>query len=1107
MLNIYTGRENIDKEKAMFGKINPSFRTCLIVPDQYTLQMERNAIDYYETEGLMNLEVLSFSRLTARVLAETGGSPQKVIDKNGRHMLLSKILLSEKKNLKAFGGMVKSHSFIDLMNNLISEVKQHNGTPDDVAQALSLTESSVILNRKLSDLYLIFTKYEEALKDKFIDTEAYLDFFITKIGKSKLVKESEFWISGFDSLTPKAVEIIKELSSHSRGVNMMLTYEKGSKIFSLTETTLANLKRALGLMQIRVKELEGPEVSRPEAVSHLERYLFEPAVVPLNERREELTFLNAANFYNEAESAAAFILELVRDKGLRFKDIAVICNDMEERGTIIQRVFDEYEISFFLDKKRPVHYNPAVVFVISLLEAASSDWAYEDIFSLVKTGLTPLSVEDSELLENYCIKYKIRGSSWKKDFKYGLEEYGEEDMRLLNGLRGELLGFLGDYFESSKKAETISEKILVLTEFLREKLHMEDILEQICLNLEAEGQFVPAMEISQIWDEILDLLEQLNELLGDETINNEDFAKIIRSGFDSMELGLIPTTMDQVVIGTMERTRTGNVKALLVLGANDGVLPRNRGEEDLLSRDEKKQLIDKGILICRDEDHKLMEENLAIYKQLSGAGQHLWLSFSTANLDGQETRPSMIFNKTRKMFPANPVEKDIANREDPSTLLIRPAGSFKYFAEALQMHYREGHRLDPVWQSAANWYRENHKEKINLIEKGLNFDNRVEKLSRTGLSNLFGLKPGERLRLSPTRLETYSRCPFAHMIRYGLRPDENRVFHVSGREVGDIYHLCLKLFAQDLTVEGLPLQDAESPWMQITETEVEERITDFMAKLAPEYKEGLFESDKEANYRLARMTGVCQRAAKALVDHIRRGAIEKIFFEERFSSAEGSLLPPISVSTENGDFSIEGIIDRIDILPYNYAKIIDYKSGRESFNPGEATGGWRLQLMLYLKAVREGMEYVKSAGVFYFEIADLMVEGDGQSREEILAAVEKEIRKSFRLDGTVLNESKVIESIAGDFESYSHILPIKKDKDGLYSGNTEGRMLSKEEFEKLEKTMDQVISQLCSSLAAGNIDIRPKKLDDISACTYCTYKSICGFDLSFDGCSYDVVKS
>lgn len=1107
MLNIYSGRESIHKENAMLERIDLSARTYILVPDQYTLQMERNAIEYYKAEGLMNLEVLSFSRLTARVLAETGDSRQKVIDKNGRHMLLSKILLAEQENLKAFGGMTKSHTFVDLMNNLIAEIKQHNSSPEDVALALSKSEGSSLLSRKLKDLHLIFTKYEEAIKDKFIDTESYLDFFISKIGQSRIVKEGSFWISGFDSLTPKAMEIIKELSVHSRAVNMMLTYEKGTELFNLTGATLDRLIKIMGPDEVKLTELAGPSVKRPKAVSHLEKYLFEHPFESAEKKQEEVTFLVGANFYNEAESAAAYILELVRDKGFRYKDIAVICNDMEERGAIIKRVFDEYGISYFMDKKYQVYHNPAVEFVMALLEGVSSNWAYEDIFRLVKTGFTPLDEDAAELLENYCLKYRIRGNAWKKDFKYGLEEYGEKAMEDLNGYRQQLWDFLEDYFQDNKKAKSIREKTGVLENFLKEKLYMEAALEDLCLELEAGGEFETAMEVSQIWDEILNLLEQLNELLGDEIAGNEDFAKIIKTGFDSMELGLIPTTMDQLVVGTMQRTRVGNIKALLILGANDGILSGEMGNEDLLSRDEKKFLIDKDIMFCRDDEHKIMEENLAIYKQMAGAEEYLYMSYSTADSEGKEIRPSVIFNKMRKIFPANPVEKDIVNRGKPDLLLSKPDSSLKYLTQALQKHYRDGEKVDGLWQSAGSWYRKNEPDRIKLIEKGLNFHNKTEKLNEASLKELFGAGSGQKLRLSPSRLEKYSKCPFAHLVSYGFRPDERRVFQVSGREAGDVYHRCLMVFAEKLTVAGLPLQHEDSPWMQVSEEEIEKMISSYMMEIGGEYREGVLVSDKETQYRLERMIMVCQRAAKALVEHVRQGTIEKVFFEERFSSKEGSLLPPISVTTEEGDFLIEGIIDRIDILPGNYAKIIDYKSGKESFNTKEAVGGWRLQLMLYLKAVREGMENVNPGGVFYFEIADLIVDSAEQDEDAIAETVEKEVRKRFRLDGVVLNESSVIESIAGDFDNYSQILPIMKKKDGNYSSRSDDRLLSREEFEDLEKAMDKVIKELCRSLAAGNIEIKPKKLKDISACTYCDYKSICNFDLSFDGCSYDVVKS
>ncbi|MGI6734051.1 MAG: PD-(D/E)XK nuclease family protein [Anaerovoracaceae bacterium] len=1117
MLRLYYGRESIDKERAMFEKIAESLcrigaegapsRIILIVPDQYTLQAERNAIFHLKVKGLMDLEVLSFSRLAGRVLDETGGSRRVPIDKHGRHMLLAKIMRDQEENLLVFRGMGRSHSFIDMANDLISEMKQYNSSPEELRGIIGELEENSLLSRKLKDIALIFENYEEKIKDKYIDTEDHLNLFLSKIAQSILVKNAEFWIFGFDSFTPKSINIIRELALHSHGVNMVLTYDdapEDEELFRLTKDMMWKLEKAVGPGFTKKERLDGPDAPRQPAIRHLERQIFAYPYQPFAGGNDTLHFCRAANFYGEAETAAAFICSLVRDRGLRFRDIVVICNDMEARGSIIKRVFHEYGISFFLDQKHRVLHNPAVIFISSILDVLQSGWAYEDVFRLVKTGLCPIDEEEAEELENYAIRYRFRGTRWKKDLVYGKKDYEEEEFERLNQCRRALADFIGACEEKMAAAVTVRQKTAALKEFLNDEADLENQLETLCQELEEAGELEAAMEMQQIWESVLGLLDQLTELIGDEAINIEDYASMLQAGFDSIELGLIPTTIDQVVVGTMQRTRVGQIQALVVMGANDGILPTAVSGDDLLNQDERALLLQKNILICKDDDLRSMEERLAIYKQFSRPQSYLWIGYSAADMEGKELRPSILLDKLCKLFPHIPLEKDLRNREDVMVLVDSPASSLKYLSEALRKAAGGEEELDPVWKAAFNWYREQNDRGLELVIQGLRFTNRMERLESSLVEKLFGL------RISPSRLEKFARCPFAHFVHYGLAPKERRIFQVSGREVGDVYHRCLMLFAESLTVKGMELTHENSPWMKLTREECSAKVAALMEKVAAEYNEGMLEAGEEERYRTARMQEVCERAAWALVEHVRQGRISEIYFEEAFGSGSEKRFPPIRVAVENQEILIEGKIDRIDVLPEGYVKVIDYKSGKEKFDIREALGGWRLQLMVYLKAVTEGMEALnrsaKPAGVFYFEIADPVIDASEYDEQMLKSKLEEEMKRRFKLDGVVLDDPDVIENIAGEFSGYSEILPVRKNKDGTVTGTAEGRLLTEEEFRVFMASMDQLIAELCGKLISGVIQLRPKKTKNETACTYCDYKSICNFELSFDGCSYDVVK-
>lgn len=1176
MLHIYYGRENLDKDKFLFDKIAGDLcragepcrdfrKILLLVPDQYTLQAERNAFAYLGVEGLMDLEVMSQSRLGFKVLAETGGSSRTPVDKYGRHMLLAKILTEENEKLEAFRGMNRKPSFIEMANNLISEMKQFNTTPSDLLQILKETESTSILCRKLKDIHTIYKKYEDLIEGKYLDTEDYLNLFISKIGKSHLIRDAVVWISGFDYFTPKTLTIIEQLMVFAKEVNIVLTADcppgpggcalppesRDSDLFDLTRGIMGKLRTIAGKNGIRYEEVpvgdryripvgdtpgggrkeataqpepKAEAVARPEpkaeALAHLEQELY---AQPYRQAAagDTVALCQAANFYAEAETAAAKIVNLVREEGLRYRDILVICNDTEARANVIRRVFADYGINAFFDKKRDILHHPSVEFISALIDVIVKGWLYEDIFRMLKTNLTPVSFEDCEDLENYAVKYRIKGSRWKSDFTYGAKAEGEETLQRINVIRKQVCDYISVFEAGFKQKKTVREKTEALYGFLTETAQLPEKIRSLMDYLIGENQFEYAEEASQIWSVIISIFDQLIELIGGEEIPAEEYAAILKAGFEAVEIGLLPPTVDQIMVGTMQRTRAGNIKALIILGANDGLLPTTGLSESLLNEDEKSTLYKKGIEICRIDDLRVKEEKLAIYKNLSKPSRYLWMGYSASDPEGKESKPSVLFEKIRRIFTDVKVTKDIINEGDPILLIETPGSTLRHMTNAFRGAL-DGAPLKEEWQAVYRWYDRNAKQMLRPVKEGLLFSNRQEKIRKDLARKLYKGEIPAELSLSPSRLERFSRCPFSHFINYGLHPDEHRIFEIAGREIGDVYHQCFMKLSEKLSVPGMDITDPRSPWMNVTEDRCRELIESFIDEAALEYREGVLSQGEEERYRSQRMKKVCGDAAWALVEHVQTGRIRNIFFESEFGRAVGRQFPPIEVKLGEETLFIEGKIDRVDILAgkdgdaSRYVKIIDYKSGKERFDTEEAKAGWRLQLMLYLRAALGAHPAgssgeinrdnpFKPAGVFYFEIAEPQIDVTEVPKEDYPERVKAERKKRFKLDGVVLDDHSVIESIAGEFYGWSDILPVRKTKEGLYAGATEKKLLKEEDFSELLDAVDRKVKELCAELAEGSIDIRPKKVKDETACRFCLYKSICCFDLSFEGCSYDVV--
>lgn len=1131
MLNIFYGRENLDKEKFIYDNIGG--RALLVVPDQFTLEAERELIAHSGAKALMDVEVLSLSRLGYRLLEELGGSKRTFIDKYGRHMILSSIAAEEREKLQVFKGLEEKNSFIELVNNFISEMKQFNCGADELAEIARSVPGGSYTQRKLEDLYLLYSEYEAAIRGKYTDSEDYIDLFLGKISRSELVAGNHIWIYGFDSFAPKALSVIGELMQYAADVNLVLTYDdkreaRDADLFALAETVIRNFENLAERRSIEVRKRAIPKTytaERADKIQFIEQELYalparkyarggqstNPAEGGASEAAagtDSLTLVAAANLYNEAESAACYVLELVRDFGYRFSDIKVICNDQETRGPILKRVFKEYGIDLVSDTSKDILQSSIVQYITALMDVVVEKYRTDLMIKMLKSGFGDLTNDEITDLENYAIKYKIRGTMWKRPFVRGESEYGAEALVRMNAVREKALAFMPD-LEAIFEAETCGEFISGMYGFLYEKVKLPEKIADLTVLQTEQGRPDLAEETAQIWGKVIGIFDQMSEIMGEQKFRAAAFRDLFEVGISQVEIGILPPTKDGLMMGTMQRTRTGEMKALVVVGANEGVLPNEKPSSGLFGSDEKNLFKENGIELCKVDDVRFLEERMGIYRNLSKPRERLWISYSLSDAEGGPARPSGVFTKLTGLFGDTPVARDALNRQSDADLVGAGPAGLRHLTEALQAAC-EGRPLAPHWRQALTWFKKNKPEALEPIRAGIAFTNKQEDLGREMTAALYmgniestreeALEPSPELSLSPSRLERYARCPFSHFVQYGLKPEERRIFEIAPREIGDIYHECLMEMSRHLTARGIAITDPASPWMTISREECRTFVEDVIAKKSGTYREGILEAGNEEKYRGRRITDICEKVCWAVIEQVRAGEILRSSFEAPFG--RGRRIPPIPVNLGEGRTAyIEGKIDRVDYLPGERVKIIDYKTGNENFSVAEAEAGYRLQLMLYLEASLE--RRMKPAGVFYFKISEPMVDASGAAigPEEI----SDKIQKSFKLNGVIVDDPNVIRNVAGDFSGISDVVPIRINKEGLISGTGKDNLLTDEEFESLREKVCEKVTDICKSLAGGGIEIHPMKTAATSACAYCRYKGICRFDTIFEGCSYNII--
>ena len=1090
MLNLYYMRANYDREKFIYEKIKDLGReqkVIVLVPDQFTLEAERKAFEVMQIGGLMNVEIMSFSRLGEKILSQTGGMTHTVIDETGKTMLLRKIITGCRENLKIYSAIYNRQDFVQMVTSLIGEMKQFHVTPASLKQFLSQNGEEIhnlMLHQKLEDVQYIFEKYEETMEGTYLDVEDYLSLLAEKAGQATFLKDTVLWIDGFDFYTKKTYHILSNFLMICPDMNITfnldLESDRDESLFEMSGRMVSSFKQMAEEAGVRWKIEKVPDVYRKEMIPeslHLESNLYAYPFEKYPGNPENLDIYICSDYYAEAETLAERILVLIRKRGWRFRDISVICNDLEIRGSIIQRVFEKNEIPYFMDHKRNILHNPLVQFILALPEVVSMGFRYEEVFRLVNTSLLDISQEEKEKLENYVLKFGIRGSLWKREFERWdeREPEKEESLKSLNGTRLKIVALLQDYEELMQGAENGKQLTIALHHFLLEKTDLAEKTSELVEDLKMEEDYEHAREVAGVWNAVISVFDQMIELTELLDLDQKTYFEMLTAGLETIEVGLIPTTIDQVLVGNLQRTKTGTTKAVFLVGVNDGVLPAKGLEAEIFHDGEKKKMEQLGLQVGRNEQMRQQEEQLAIYKLLSKPTDYLYLSYASFDQEGGEMKPSLLIDRMKKLFPL--------------------------LAEKKSLLVGEGDDHGAGFKSIFNWRlkRKKGKKQLETIQLALQFENDKKYLDKEAFMKLY---PGSELVISPTGLESFSRCPFSYFVKYGLKANERRIFQIAAPEMGSMFHEVLMRYSRKVNDHRI--------WNDISKRRCSEMIEEIILETAGEFQGGILFENEQGKYRLARMKKVCEETAWMVTSHVNQGLFNRFYFEAGFGRQ--AFFPPLELTGKEGKrLYLEGRIDRIDIMETmdkQYIKVIDYKSGNDKIDEAEIRSGYRLQLMLYMLAAQNGMMYqeinkvIEPAGVFYFKIKEPFVDGEKIPKkiDSLEEYIEREKEKVFRMDGVVVNEPEVIAGFDQDFSGYSQVIKVRKNKDGQVKGNSRFSALSKGEFNELADHIKGMTQKLGYDFSEGKIAVEPKKINgQTNACTYCSYRTICLFDRACAG--------
>lgn len=1090
----------------------PGRNFLIIVPDQFTMQTQKDLVMRSDRDGILNIDVLSFGRLSHRILEEVGTKEMPVLDDTGKSLVLQKVAADLKEQLPAMGSLLHKQGYIHEVKSAISEFMQYGISTQDMDKLITSAQKRGALAMKLKDLKTLYRGFQDYIRDHFITTEETLDVLRRSLSKSKILKGSVVVFDGFTGFTPIQNRLIQELMRVCAETIVTVTIGVGEdpykmdgeqKLFHLSKKTVADLEKLAAEAEVeRGEDLfvkGGPNrFAKAPALHYLEQNLFRYQYEPYAGEQQEIHMFEALSPREEVHQTALYIRHLIREQGMTYRDIAVVIGDLEGYASYVETEFGQLEIPCFLDRTRGIVLNPMIEYIKSALQLYIKDFSYDTVFHFLRSGMADISREEIDELENYVIRTGARGyRTYSRLFTRrteelqgnaeGSEQAEEKTMERLNRIRQQFMDAVEILHMGSQ--EKAGDYVSHLYDFLEQNQVQQKLL-NYQQQFEKEGDLSRAREYAQIYRLVMDLLDQVYELLGEEEISRQEFADILEAGFGEITVGTIPQNVDRIVVGDMERTRLKQVKVLFFLGVNDGSIPKNASKGGIISDMDREFLIESGTEMAPSPRQQMYIQRLYLYLNMTKPSEQLYLSYAKVNSEGKGIRPSYLIDTVRKLFPAMSVEYP-QNRSRLEQIEGRQEGA-RYLAEELR-EYVEGTLPEEERQDFYLMYRAYEADAAgrDLLTRAAFRRYRESGLSRIVARALYG----QQLENSVSRLETYAACACRHFLQYGLSLQEREEFGFEASDMGTVYHAVLENFAGKLAESNLT-------WWDFTEDFAAKAVKESVEAYAAIYGETVLYSSARNEYAITRMSRILTRTVLTLQKHLKQGSFQPDDYELSFRFAED--LDSIHVDlSEDEKMHLQGRIDRIDVAEdaeHVYVKVIDYKSGNRKFDLAALYYGLQLQLVVYMNEAME-MESRKHpdkeivpAALLYYHIDDPTIETPVELTDE---QINEQILAKLRMNGVVNSDPRVVERLDRYMQDKSVVIPVEKKKDGSFSARS--GVLSREEMQLISSYVDAKIRSIGREILDGKIAANPYEKGNEEACTYCAYKKVCGFDGSIPG--------
>lgn len=1066
----------------------PERNYIVLVPEQFTMQTQKDLVMMHERKGIMNIDVLSFARLAYRVFEETGGGGLPVLDDEGKNLILRKIAGDYESELKMLGGHMKKQGYISEVKSVISEFTQYDIGEDEIERVMESAGESSRLYYKLADIRLLYRGFTDYLREKYITKEELLDVLSCEVEKSERLKNSTVVLDGFTGFTPVQDRLLGELMRHCREVIVTVTmdrrgnpyvYEHPYQLFALSKQMVTSLLQIAKQNKIPVEEPVELYDHVPwrfkeqEALAFLEKHLFRYGAGAYEKEQEQVKLHLAKNPREEAYAVAEQVRRMMREDRYRLRDIGVIVSDMDVYADHLKQAFIKYDIPFFMDHKRSILLNSFVEYIRSVLHMAEQSFSYESVFRFLRTNLAGFTYEEIDELENYVIGLGIKGyKHWQEKWTRKLRGMAQEDLDKMNHYRRQLVEKVdGLIYVLRQRRKTVADITRAIYEFMVQENLQVRLAEQEEL-FKAKGELALAREYAQIYRIVIELFDKFVELLGDEQVSLSEYCKLLDAGLEEARVGVIPLEVDQVVIGDMQRTRLKDIKALLFAGANDVYLPGALLRTGLLSELDREKFAREKLTLSAGGKEKAYVQKFYLYLNLTKPSEKLDIYYSKVSADGKSVRPSYLIQELQKLFPKLKV------RDEERYLKEQELTENIGFDRMIREFVQKRHETDGAWCELYNWYKKNPKwqEKVERFLEAGYYRKPLDALTEEAAKRLYG----EEFETSITRMERFAVCAFSHFLTYGLGLREREEYDFQAADLGNVCHRALERFSYKVEREA-------GDWLKLTEEKRKQYVEESVEEAIADYGNSILYSSSRNAYLIVRMKRMLEKTVWALTKQLAAGDFKPAAYELRFAN---------------------GKIDRVDTCEDGdcvYVKVIDYKTGSKSFDVTALYHGLQLQLMVYMDAALQ-MEQKKHpekeilpAGVFYYRIQDPLIDRpkEGEEQESIL--------KELKPDGMISLEKEVLEHLDHCMVGESSVIPVKYNKNGSLSKSS--KAASAQDFYLMMKYAVNKVEEIRQKILSGDVKVNPYRRGTETSCDYCSYRQICGFDTKMEGYRYREIEA